>query len=572
MNVKKLKKSKATRETIKKYVLECHKKYNHKIPSDVSKEIAKSYQLDELVEGGCRCYRIHPNKKFNGTYIFYLYGGFMCLNISPEQWRCILDICKKTGSGVIIPMYPLAPEFSCKETFKMLMSTYSNLTMSYDVKKLVLMGDSSGAGLALSMAMIAWQEGYRKPDQLILISPLIDTEFFDRDIEEELFSIDNKYDSLFYSEAAKDFINTYWVKDYAVKTDYTSPYYEDYTDICDDIVVFSGLNDMFNCYARAFYRKAKKQGVNVRFFEYEDENHFFMFRSKTREAKSARAQLLDVFNNTYNNSLNDIYPIKLLSDWTKRYPEIVSDEWATKFIYANKFDFSSLKTKTTQYRNILMAANVGCCDEKVKKFILQYPNCTVINVGCKLDNMFGRMDNGRIQWYNVDNHNIMSVRRTMYGEREREKTVGRDFMDFSWMDEIRCRRNKGIMIVCNHVVSRLKKHQFKLLLEKLYDKFPGAEVVFTASTTGSAMISNMKYKSSFAFSSKERIAINDAHRMLGEWKNDYKLISEEPTLKYAKNLDKVKLFTRIGIKYNIITYNHKLIHIRLGGELYEIMV
>lgn len=562
---------KMNKEKLKEKILKEKKKYVNKIPSSILKEMSKSCQIDEVIDGGGKCYRILPNKNFDGTYVFYLYGGAMCYNITPKQWKLIAMMCKKSGYGFLVPMYPLAPENCCRDTFNMLCKCYSTLTMAYDVKKLVLMGDAAGAGLALSLTILAWKEGFRKPDQLVLISPMLDTEFFDKELEAEL-NEKNQGKKMYFSEASKDFINTYWVKDYAVKTEYTSPYYEDYTDICDDVVVFSGIDDVFNCYARAFYNKAKSQGLNVRFFEFDGAGHGFIFDEKNPQAANARGYLMDVLMGTYNNSLPDIYTIKLMSDWTKKYPDTFSDSWASKFIYDNKIEFGKSKRRMSEYRSILMACSYSACDRKVEKYIMEYPNCTVINVGCRLDNMFGRLDNGRIQWYSVDDHNVMSVRRSMYGEREREKTVGRDIMDFSWVDEINCVRNRGVMIVCNMALMRLTRYQFRSLLDKLHNKFPGAELVFTAVTKEAAFYSNIKKGANGTELYKLRMWVDDAYRMLGAWGACYKMISEEPILKYARELGKLKLKTKAAIRYNMITYDNKLVHVKLGGEAYEIVV
>ncbi len=564
--------SKLNTEELKDLVLKKRKKCTDKIPVGINKEISKYCQIDEPAFDGGTCYRIHPNKNFEGKYIFYIYGGGMCQTISTQQWEFIASLSRSMGVGMLVPMYPLAPESCCRETFDMLEKAYSNLTTSYDIKQLILMGDSSGAGLALSLAMAAWKEGYRKPDQLVLLSPVLDTEFFDTELEQRLLDAGYSDHGIFYNQAAKDFINTYWVKDYAVKTEYTSPFYEDYTDLCDDVIIFSGIDDIFNCYARAFYKKAKMQGINIRFFEFDKEGHNFIINSKTNNAKSARSYLVDVLNHTFFNSLPDIYPIKMLADWTKKYPEIIKDEWATKFIYDNKFDFSNIKTKMSEYRSILKASAYSACDAKVRRYIMEYPNCTIINLGCRLDNMFKRLDNGRIQWYSIDTHNIMSVRRSMYGEREREKTVGRDIMDFTWVDEIKCKRNHGVMFVCNEALMCITRHQLKDLLEILFKRFPGADLVFTATTAGASIYTNIVYGSNAVEADKKKIFVNDAQRLLGEWGTDYKLISEEPLMKFAGKPDKLKLMTKAAMTYNKISYNYKVVHVRLGGEAYEIAI
>lgn len=564
ISVRKLKMDKSA---LKNRVLKDRKKYYHKLPS----YIYKQFEVDELLEGGRRCYRMIPKENFSGAYIVYIYGSCMCKNISDEQWSFITKLSMKTGAGLFVPMYPLAPENCCREVFDMLQKAYTNLTMGCDVDKVILLGDSSGAGLALSLSIVAWKEGLRKPDQLVLLSPALDTEFFDKELETKVMDSVYNEDRYFYSEGAKDFINSFWVKDYAVKTEYTSPYYEDYTDICDDVVIVSSLNDMFNCYARAFYQKAKKQGLNIRFFEFEEGNHNFLIHSKSDEKKKAFEHLVDVINKTFDASVIDVYPLKLLSTWSKNYPELIRDDWASKFVYSNKFDFSKIRTKYSEYRNLVMATSLAACDRAVERYIMEYPNSTVVNIGCSLDNMFERMDNGRVQWYSIDSHNTMSVRRAMYGERPREKTIGRTLMDLTWVDEISCDRNKGIIFVCHDELSFCRPQDVKNMLDKIWRKFPGAEFVFTTSTTGATAYMNI-FRDTTRTLKKRKMSINDATKVISEWRTDYKILAEEPLSKYLPKTIKLKLFTKMAVGYNKISYNHKLIRVKLGSEAYEVAI
>ena len=555
-------------ETLKNRVIKEHKKYVQKLPAYVNKQ----FDVDELTEGGSKCYRMVPKENFNGSYIIYLYGGGMCRHIENEQWEFITALSARTGAALFVPMYPLAPEHCCRETFDMLQLAYANITKSFDVEHVVLLGDSSGAGLALSLAILAWKEGMRKPDQLVMLSPAIDTEFFDREMEHKMQESAEKDKYCFWTEEAKDFINTYWVKDYAVKTEYTSPYYEDYTDICDDIVIFSGENDMMNCYARAFYNKAKAQGVNIRFYEFEGECHDFIVHSKSQERENAYGYLLDVLKGEYTHSLRDLYPIKLKADWTKRYPEIIQDEWSSKFIYDNKFEFSNVAVKLSEYKNLLLMSKTAACESKIRRYIMQYPNCTIVHVGCRLGNMFDSMDNGRILWYSVDTHNMMSVRRSLYGDRAREKTVGRSLMDFSWVDDINCVRDQGIMFVCEDVFSYMNMQQMKSLVHILWEKFPGAELVFTAETSGALIWENYLCRKHVVRKKKKKLAVNDGQKLFNAWRTDYRVMEEEPVTKYLGKMKGLKWTTYIGLKYNMITYNHKIVHVKLGNEAYVIKI
>lgn len=566
-----LKKLKMDKEKLKALVLKNRKKYYHKLPSFVEKQ----FEVDELKDAGCKSYRLIPKKGFDGEYIIYLYGSCMCQNITERQWKLVTDLALETGKGLYVPMYPLAPESSCRDLFDMLCRSYDNFSKGFDVEKVILLGDSSGAGLALSLTILAWKNGYRKPDQLIMLSPALDTEFFDKELEQQIMEnvfYENRY---FFSEGAKDFINTYWVKDYAVKTEYTSPYYQDdYTDICDDIILFSGTYDMFNGYARKFYNKAKSQGLNIRFFEFEEENHNFIMHSKSQDALMAYKYLIDVVAGTYKASLPNLVPLKRISEWSKNYPEVIKDDWMLKFIYDNKQSLvgTKLPKPKSEYRNFIAMARYAACDSMVKKFIQQYPNCTIINIGCRLDNMFKRVDNGRIKWYSIDTHNTMAVRRHMYGVNAREITLGRSEGDLSWIEEVECKRKKGVLFVCNDALNYMSLGVVRNMFDMLLHKFPGCEMVFTTTTTGAATLANMNPGKGIFRKRKRKLSVNDAQKFLSEWKIEYRVMDEIPLKKYLEPIKDKKLFTKISLAYNGLTYNHKIIRAKFGSEKYEIKI
>lgn len=554
-------------EDLKRQVKVYQKKADYKLPAS----IVKQFDVDELYEEGRLCYRLVPKQGFNGTYIMYLYSSRLCFRMNVTEWLFIARVAMACHAGIFVPMYPLAPDHCCREVFQMLEPAYRNCTKGQDVERVVLMGTGSGAGLALSLAQSAWREGLRKPDQLYLLSPVMDTEFFDKELEQELIENSRHAKWTFYNEHVKEFLNSYWVCDYAVKTEYTSPYYGDMTDICDDVVLFSGVQDLYHCYAREFYKKAKRAGVNIRFFEFEDEAEDFMIYDKTKEHKKAEGFLIDCINGTYDTSLRAIYPLKMMSDWTKRYPDYFKDDWAEKFIYDHKFDFTSLNPHISEYHNVRMAADASACDTIVRKFIQEFPFGTVIHMACRLDNMFGRLDNGTIQWYSVDSHNIMSIRRSMYGVRDREKTIGRRLMDFSWLEEISCKQNQGVLFVCDDGFSYQSKNEVRDLVAKIRELFPGSRLAFTASTTfANANANTWRHSQTVLKRRKRRFSVDDAGQLFGAWRPDYRLIEEQPIMRYIEVPKNANIFTKLMCGYNRLAYNHRLVYVRLGREEYKI--
>lgn len=559
---------KMNKEALKKVVLSEREKYSSAIPPYISRQ----FQVDELIESKCKCYRIIPRDSFDGTYIVYLYGGHMCMNIRPEQWEFIYNLCDKTGTGLFVPMYPLAPEFSCGELFKMLIKAYSNFARGIDVEKIIMLGDGHGAGLALSLTLLAWEEGFRKPDKLIMLSPVLDTEFFDKKLEARLLKHGIDKNSVFYNEAVKDFLNTYWVKDYAVQTQYTSPYYCDCTDLCDDVVIFAGERELYFEYAREFYNKAKNQAVNIRFYLFDEETSDFIVNTNTEVQKTAFKYLLDVINGTYYASEIDLYPMKVISYWSKKDPDIIKDEWVDRFIHSSKYDFNRLKDSMSEYRKLLMISRIRACDELVRQFVMKYPKSTIVNVGCRLNNIFKRVDNGKINWYSVDTYNTIAVRRALFGEVDREKTIGRSIMDFSWLDEINCKRNQGVMFLFSNTLCGLNIHQVEALLSQIRDKFPSAEVVFTATSKDATIFNNLFLKKKIWSRGRINMSIDDSETTVFGWRQDYRIMGEEPIMKYRPKTKIKKLGTKIAVKYNMITNNQKVLHLKLGREEYDVNI
>lgn len=547
-------------------VLKSRKKQDGEIPAFVSKD----FDVDKLIRDKRTCYRLVPKEGFSGTYLFYLYGSMLSFNISDEQWAFITNLARATNCGIYVPIYPITPEHSCRETFKMIISEYEDFRKSVDVKKTILIGDGSGAGLAVSLCLLVWDIGIRKPDQLILVSPVLDTEFFDKKLEGELLEKSASEEQIFFNPAIKEFINKFWVRNMAANTMYTSPFYEELYDLCDDVVLFSSRDELFSSYNIAFYNKAKAQGVNIRFFEFENEKYDFMLYSKTEEAQKAFGYLIDVVNNTYYTARRKLYLVKRMADWSKYYSDIIKSDAAAKFMYEQKVYFEGMKNDTNEYRNMLMAASFAYCDDKVRDFIKMYPNATIVQIGCLMDDMFARVDNGRIRWYSIGSHNTMSVRRAMYGEKRREFTIGRNVLDFSWMDGIKCDRKKGIMFVCNDTLANMTKQQVKEMFERLKEKFPGAKIVFTVTTPGPKFICNL-FKHPMVNLKKRRFATKDVRRLIEKWSSDYEVMFEDALMNEVKRRKKLRMSTKLLKLFNKITGNHKIVEVKLGKEVYELV-
>ena len=57
--------------------------------------------------------------------------------------------------------------------------------------------------------------------------------------------------------------------------------------------------------------------------------------------------------------------------------------------------------------------------DQLKALLRQYPDAVCINLGCGFDDKFSQVDNGKLQWFDVDLADQIAVRRKVYQDRDR---------------------------------------------------------------------------------------------------------------------------------------------------------
>ena len=80
-------------------------------------------------------------------------------------------------------------------------------------------------------------------------------------------------------------------------------------------------------------------------------------------------------------------------------------------------------------------------DEMVGDYINAHPDCTIVNIASGMDTRFNRLDNGKINWYNVDLENSANYRLKYIEDTDRVKTLAFSAMNPGWAQEIKIRKD-----------------------------------------------------------------------------------------------------------------------------------
>ena len=202
------------------------------------------------------------------TVIIYLHGGAFVDEITAFHWKMIDRIAYKTKCHMIVPLYELMPYANHDDAFKFVEDVYSSLLKRFPDKKFILMGDSAGGGLALSLSEYFATENIPIPDKLILFSPWLDVsmsnpemdDFVDRDI--------------MLSPPGLVRYGIHWAGDLDTRDYRVSPMFGDVNGL-DNVDLFVGSEEIFYPDISQFYDKLKKAGKNCNIYVGENLGHDF---------------------------------------------------------------------------------------------------------------------------------------------------------------------------------------------------------------------------------------------------------------------------------------------------------
>lgn len=144
------------------------------------------------------------------------------------------------------------------------------------------------------------------------------------------------------------------------------------------------------------------------------------------------------------------------------------------------FDFSCLGEA--------QASQVGCCvraellDRWVAAFLRDHPGATVVELGCGLGSRFERVDDGRVQWFDLDLPDVIALRGHFFRDTPRRRSLSACATSAEWMDEVRAESAGPWLFVTEGMLPYLDAAQVRALFAQLATRFPGAHVIFDAMT------------------------------------------------------------------------------------------
>ena len=224
--------------------------------------------LDKLSLGDMQVFRFnfrHETKK----KILYIHGGYNTLQPSPFHWRLMDKLALNTLYEVVLPIYPKAPEFHLKDTFKAINNVYESLLSEVNNENIVIMGDGTGGALALSYVQQLVENGKPLPYKLCLISPMLDATLTNPQITEDLVEKDR-----FINIQGLQNIMNVWSDKEPLSNSLISPIYGIKQGL-PPIIMFGGGKEIYYPDMQRLAYELETHNQSIQFFEYPKMFHDF---------------------------------------------------------------------------------------------------------------------------------------------------------------------------------------------------------------------------------------------------------------------------------------------------------
>lgn len=245
------------------------------IESKVPREIEENCEVETERFMGRKVFIIRPkNEIASEKKILYFHGGSYMAEMTLNHWKFIENLVLDTNYTVIIPDYPLTPKYTYKDVFKMVKPLYKEITEKINTDDLILMGDSAGGGLSLALLEEMSQEQIALPQKTILISPWLDVRLQNDEIDniqkldKELNKETLKIAGIAYA-GGEDNTSNYLV----------SPIEGDLSKL-NNIIIFTGTNDILMPDIYKLQEKAKEVNVDIKINKYDGAGHIWMITKK----------------------------------------------------------------------------------------------------------------------------------------------------------------------------------------------------------------------------------------------------------------------------------------------------
>jgi O-methyltransferase involved in polyketide biosynthesis len=274
---------------------------------------------------------------------------------------------------------------------------------------------------------------------------------------------------------------------------------------------------------------------------------------------TGRDQDIDFQLNNTNRTL--LMPLWGRAKATRANSRILVDQKAVEIVERLGLDLANFDRVLHPSNELFAIARTRAIDDLARRFIANHPNATVINLGAGFDTGFYRIDNGSIQWFDLDLPEVIELRKKLIPEAQRNRYISASILETEWIKEIQPQFHDFFFLACG-VLAYFRKVEIRKLFSILVDSFPDAEMAFDVQSPMTNFFGNRRLRAAGmgearfqwgAWSAKPIRSLNQRINVLEEFgifsklsESDY---ADQDAWRMAKMMDRLHTMMIIHVRF-----------------------
>ncbi|MBN2807812.1 MAG: class I SAM-dependent methyltransferase [Prolixibacteraceae bacterium] len=167
---------------------------------------------------------------------------------------------------------------------------------------------------------------------------------------------------------------------------------------------------------------------------------------------------------------------------TKKRP-ILIDYKAREIVENIEYDFGALKIPAKT--NTMMCMRAKLLDDFTMKFLEKKMDCAVFHLGCGLDGRYYRVNNPKVNWYDLDFPEVISIKEKFCPETNKYHLIASSVTNWKWIEEIPAHHPHNL-VIAEGLLMYLREEEIKTVLLLLKEKLGSYTLIFDAFNTFTA--------------------------------------------------------------------------------------
>jgi O-methyltransferase involved in polyketide biosynthesis len=169
----------------------------------------------------------------------------------------------------------------------------------------------------------------------------------------------------------------------------------------------------------------------------------------------------------------------------------IKDDKAVAMVSRIDYDFARLKMQG--HDEVAVMLRMCEFDRMAREFLARNPAAGVVHIGCGLDTRFERVDNGQVEWFDLDLPEVNELRgQFIETDCPRYHLLSGSVHEDAWLEKIVLPNPRLMLFLAEGVLPYFEEAQVRALFVKLRARFPGAELVCDAQSPFFVRMNNLQ--------------------------------------------------------------------------------